>query len=200
MNKKHKIRYYVGIDEVGRGPLAGPVSVGVFCIPVDNLSYIDTATDSKQTTLKARDDFYKTMLSLRRDGICSFTVVHKTAKQIDMLGISRCIKDAIATGLAQLSVDPISTQIFLDGLLYAPAEYIHQRTIIKGDSIEKTIGAASIVAKVTRDRYMVRMSKTYPDYGFEAHKGYGTETHRKAIKRSGICPLHRAKWVRNILG
>jgi ribonuclease HII len=191
--------YIVGIDEVGRGPLAGPVSIGVFLIHRKNLDKIAMAHDSKQVSQKGREEICKEFKRLKSDGFCDYVIVSKSSLMINRHGISKCIKDSISQGLAKLNIDPKNTEIKLDGLLYAPKQYINQETITKGDSKEKVIGAASIVAKVTRDKFMLKQAEKYPEYGFESHKGYGTKKHREAIQKIGVCPLHRDLWVRNIL-
>ena len=194
-----KPRYIVGIDEVGRGPMAGPVTIGVFVIHKDNVDKIAIAHDSKQVSEKGREEIFKEFKKLKKEGLCDYVVVNKSNLMINRHGISKCIKDSISLGLRKLEIDPAYAVIKLDGLLYAPAEYMHQETITKGDAKEKVIGAASIVAKVTRDRFMIRQAKKYPQYGFENHKGYGTKKHREAIQKYGICPLHRDLWVRSVL-
>ena len=194
-----KIEYLVGVDEVGRGPLAGPVSVGVFVISKKNLRKIDIANDSKKLTEKDRKNISDQFTAMRKNGLCDFVVISKTSKQIDKFGISTCIKKSIAEGLKKLNIDPKISMIKLDGLLSAPEEYIYQETITKGDSKEKVIGAASIVAKVHRDSHMTRIAKKYPEYGFEQHKGYGTKKHCDAIKKNGVCDIHRELYVRNVL-
>jgi ribonuclease HII len=191
--------YIVGIDEVGRGPLAGPVSVGVFVIHKEHMDKIAIAHDSKQVSEKGREEICKEFKKLKSEGLCDYVVVSKSSLMINQNGISNCIKTSIAEGLLKLNIDPNNTEIKLDGMLYAPEKYINQETITKGDSKEKVIGAASIVAKVTRDKFMVNQAKKYPEYGFESHKGYGTKKHREAIREIGTCPLHRDLWVRNIL-
>lgn len=194
-----KPEYIVGIDEVGRGPMAGPVTICVFLIHRKNLREIDFADDSKKLTKKKREAIFKKLKSLKKKEKCNYVIVSKSSKMINKHGISFCIKDSITTGLKKLNINPLFAEIKLDGLLYAPQEYIYQETITKGDSKEKVIGAASIVAKVTRDRYMERQAEKYPEYGFDSHKGYGTKKHRDAIVKNGLLPLHRDLWVRNIL-
>jgi ribonuclease HII len=117
---------------------------------------------------------------------------------IDRIGIQQAIKRALNRCLTKLGADPRNTLIVLDGGLYAPTVYM-QRTIIRGDATIPVIAYASIVAKVTRDNYMKRMAKKYPQYGFERHVGYGTEAHIRAIKRYGITPLHRESFLTRII-
>ena len=188
-------QYIIGIDEVGRGPLAGPVSIGVFVIPKKHIRKITLANDSKKLTESKREELFKYFSELRKEGICDFYVIHESAKQIDKIGISACIKRAMKKGLAKTALSPDICDVRLDGSLYAPAEYTKQKTIVKGDSKDKAIGAASIVAKVTRDRKMVRLGKKYPHYGFEIHKGYGTKKHREDIVKFGASDVHRKSWI-----
>ena len=178
--------------------MAGPVTIGVFLIHRDHVGSINFADDSKKLSEKKREEMFKELNLLKKQGICNFVTVSKNALQINKKGISFCIKDSIRIGLSKIVEDPTHVHVKLDGLLSAPEEYIFQETITKGDSKEKVIGAASIVAKVTRDRYMNREAKKYPEYGFENHKGYGTRVHVEAIKKHGIINHHRNLWVRNI--
>ncbi len=193
-----KTEYLVGIDEVGRGPLAGPVSIGVFVIEKRNQRKLSLANDSKKLTESKREELFLYFKKLKKEGLCDFVVVHESAKQIDKIGISACIKRAIKKGLSRIDKKPDDCVVRLDGSLKAPEEYKNQQTIIKGDSKEKVIGAASIVAKVTRDKYMIRQAKKYPEYGFEFHKGYGTKKHRDLIQKKGALELHRKTWLTNI--
>jgi len=200
------IQYVVGIDEVGRGPLAGPVTIGVFMIPVSvykggdrKRDYLpEGITDSKKLSAKKREELTSALRALRTRDLCSYTTVSQPASEIDRIGISKCIKKCIAQGLQRLKCDPQKTFIYLDGSLKAPEEFLHQETVIKGDSKIKVIGAASIVAKVWRDAYMTRLAQKYPEYGFEIHKGYGTKMHRGVIKKKGSIVFHRLSYLGNI--
>ncbi len=210
MSKKDKIitKWLVGIDEAGRGPLAGPVSVGLVLVPNDfDWDLISGVGDSKQLSEKRREEIFECAKLLQKEGKFQYIVEMVAANKIDSEGISVCIKKAIATGLKKLSstrlnlvLDPVDVMVKLDGSLRAPIEYVHQETIIKGDSKEKVIGLASILAKVTRDRYMVRVSQDarFIAYDFARHKGYGTKAHREAIAQNGLSTLHRATYCRNI--
>ena len=202
-NLNKSIQHVVGIDEVGRGPLAGPVTVGVFMIPVSdylNVTFLpDGITDSKKLTAKKREELTSALQELRTLGHCSYTTVSQPASEIDRIGISKCIQKCIATGLRRLECNPKKTFIFLDGSLRAPVEFLYQETVIKGDSKIQVIGAASIVAKVWRDAYMTRLAQKYPEYGFEVHKGYGTKMHREVIKIKGATSAHRLFYLKNIL-
>ena len=183
----------VGIDEAGRGPLAGPVAVGIAVVPRGfDWRLLPRVDDSKKLNAKDREAVFRVAHTLRREGIIDFTVSLVGHETIDRQGISWAVVLGITRGLRRLSLNPKSVHILLDGLLHAPPEYTQQETVIHGDAQEKVIGLASILAKVTRDRRMVRLGKRYPGYGIEVHMGYGTLAHRNAIRKLGISPIHRA--------
>ncbi len=185
-------KYIIGIDEAGRGPLAGPVSIGIAVVPVGfNWNMILGVGDSKKVLPKNREAIFRRAKLLKKEGILDYAVVLVSAKVIDAHGITRAVSLGIARALKKLACNPKKVIVRLDGLLKAPQEYVHQKTIIKGDAKEKVIGLASIMAKVTRDRTMVCVARNYPRYGFETHKGYGTLAHRRAIKKYGLSPIHR---------
>lgn len=189
----------VGIDEVGRGPLAGPVTVCAVMVPADfKISFFRGITDSKKMTKMSRQEWSDKLSKARREGKIAFCVSSVSARQIDQYGIAPAIRLAIARSLKQLKADQKRDKIFLDGSLKAPKEFLQQKTIIKGDSKNKLISAASVIAKVYRDKYLNRLGNKYPLYGFEIHKGYGTEMHRKAIKKHGMCPEHRWSFCGNL--
>ncbi len=189
----------VGIDEVGRGPLAGPVTVCAVMVPADfKMSFFRGITDSKKMTKKSREEWSDKLHKARREGKIAFCISSVSARQIDQYGIAPAIRRSIARSLKQLKADYTKDRIFLDGSLKAPKEFIQQKTIIKGDSKNKLISAASVIAKVHRDKYLTRLGKKYPMYGFEIHKGYGTQMHRKAIKKEGMCPEHRRSFCGNL--
>ncbi|MCA9366395.1 ribonuclease HII [Candidatus Kaiserbacteria bacterium] len=221
-----KIRYIVGVDEVGRGPLAGPVAVGAVCVPLDfDWDLLKGVTDSKKLTEQKREELYRAAASMRRSGAIQWSVAMVSAADIDKQGIVPCIHTALKRSLHRATNSTIyrtnengdknnryitinrnintcysDVIVKLDGGLKAPAEFINQETIIKGDSKEKVIGLASIVAKVTRDRYMVSLGKQaeFSAYGFATHKGYGTKAHRQAIAEYGLSPQHRRSFCRNL--
>jgi ribonuclease HII len=192
------LEYLVGIDEAGRGPLAGPVAVGMVKTPVDfDWNLISGVGDSKKVTPKNREAIFRRAKELKKEGKLDFTVIMGSAKDIDEKGIAIVIKNAIEKGLKKLKVKPEECFVKLDGALRAPSEF-EQETIIKGDSKELVIGLASICAKVTRDEYMNKQSIIYPEYGFLQHKGYGTQMHREAIAKFGHSPEHRRTYCKNI--
>ena len=195
-----RIMQTVGIDEVGRGPIAGPVAVASFCMLRPNVlqKYISQGArlrDSKKLSKQAREEWYKKVREWQKAGACNFSVVMISAQEIDKVGIAPAIRTALRRSLKKVAPDT-RTQILLDGGLRAPEKYTRQKTIIKGDEKEWSIALASIVAKVTRDRYMYRAGKKYPAYGFEKHVGYGTKQHYEALSTHGMCDLHRRTFLR----
>jgi len=188
----------VGIDEVGRGPLAGPITLCALCVKND-FDFVNFAgiKDSKKLSPQKREEWFEKISKLCTDGQVSFALSSVDADEIDSMGLTHCIKKAIRNILSELKLDPQKTEVRLDGSLYAPKEFIFQKTIIKGDEKEPVISAASIVAKVTRDKMMVKFAEKYPEYGFEKHKGYGTPMHQKAIRAYGLTPIHRRSFIKN---
>ncbi|MBI2120870.1 MAG: ribonuclease HII [Parcubacteria group bacterium] len=199
MKTRENFRYIVGIDEAGRGPLAGPVAVGAFCARADFCGFKNFSAgvkDSKQLSEKKREEWYAKMLCEKELGNFSFAVSFASSGMIDRRGLSFALKHAIALSLEKLACPPEHTLVLLDGGLYAPAEYIFQETIIKGDEKEPVVSLASIAAKVLRDRMMIRLAKQHPVYGFEKHKGYGTAAHYIAIARHGVLEkVHRKSFL-----
>lgn len=190
-----------GVDEAGRGPLAGPVAVGVAVAPLDfDWTRIPGVTDSKKVAPKNREKIYAIARTLKRQHALDYAVSLVSAAQIDKIGITRAVALGIERCFNKLGLNPQYTYVKLDGLLKAPPLFTSQETIIKGDAKEKIIGLASILAKVTRDRTMVRYAKEFPQYFFEAHKGYGTALHYEAIKVHGFSPLHRLSFCKRIRG
>ena len=202
-----KIHQIIGIDEVGRGPLAGPLTIGAFAVSQKNRKNFEDKllklgiTDSKKLSEQKREEYVKQLSELKKSRRCDYVTVSVSAKQIDKKGMSWCLRYAVQTALKKLDANVKTTQVLLDGSLYAPLEYLQQETITKGDLKEVLIGAASIVAKVKRDTFMKKLSlkKEYEKYRFEVHKGYGTKKHREAIQKYGLSDVHRRSFCRNIL-
>tara|TARA_B100000508_G_scaffold140089_1_gene140092 strand:+ start:1525 stop:2112 length:588 start_codon:yes stop_codon:yes gene_type:complete len=193
-----KTRFHIGIDEAGRGPLAGPVAVGVVKIPKNfDWGLIEGVNDSKQLSPENREAIFRQAQDLRHRGLIDFAVAQVGPSYIDEHGIVPAIKLAMSRCIKRLDLNPAEVSIRLDGSLSAPLQY-KQATIIKGDSLWPEIGLASIVAKVTRDKYMERIARKYTQYGFEEHKGYGTKVHREAIAKYGKSPIHRVSYCKNI--
>ena len=200
-----KKQWVIGIDEVGRGPLAGPVTVAAVAMPFMKhetwnmkQTFFAGIRDSKRLTASQRQSWNK---KIHRKFLC--TVSSVSCGVIDKNGIMYAVRLAVASCLKKLSKKCFmfrdSCYVILDGSLAAPPEYKNQQTIIKGDEKVPIIAAASIIAKVHRDRYMTRLAKKFPQYGFEKHKGYGTVLHREAIQKHGISEIHRKTFCRNIL-
>lgn len=193
----------IGIDEAGRGPLAGPVAVAAVKIGRNFNSiypgFFKGIKDSKKLTESEREMWFALATEARRIGELDFSVTLISHSIIDKHGMTKAVQKGIKKNLLNLAPPPKTTHIFLDGLLKAPIEFEHQLTITKGDEKVPVISLASIIAKVTRDRHMLKMAKKYPEYGFEKHKGYGTPNHINAIINFGITPLHRVTFLKNIL-
>ncbi len=188
-------QFLVGVDEAGRGPLAGPVAVGIVVAPhdFDIRAVFPGVADSKMLTEKKRESIFEILRSLSQENheyTARYTVVFSSSKEIDTLGITNAVRKAAWKGIHTLTPNASKTHILLDGLLHAPPEY-QQNTIIRGDQTEPIISLASIAAKVERDHLMRRLAKEFPHYGFEKHKGYGTDAHYEAIWRHGLCDIHR---------
>lgn len=181
-------QYIAGIDEVGRGPFAGPVVACALILPKDcDILYIN---DSKKLSAKKRDELYDILVE-QAVGIGIGIV---PSQRIDEINILQATYEAMRIAIADL---PLVPDVLLNDAVTIPEVTIPQVPIIKGDAKSITIGAASIVAKVTRDRMMEDYAKEYPQYAFEKNKGYGTAEHIKAIKEYGLCPIHRRSFVKN---
>lgn len=191
--------FIVGIDEVGRGPIAGPVTIGVCVVPSNfDFSHFKGIRDSKKLSEKKRNEWSAKIHELKDKRMLSFAIASISAIEIDTEGISYCLKKAIEEGLVELKLNPAEAEIRLDGSLKAPAEFLNQKTIIRGDEKEPIISAASIMAKVHRDKLMTDFAQIYPLYGFEKHKGYGTSAHFKAVRAYGMTVIHRKSFLKTI--
>lgn len=193
------ITHIVGIDEVGRGPLAGPLTVCACKVPCTfDFSHFKGIKDSKKLPPKKREEWFAKISGFRARGELDFALSSVPPAEIDKMGVTFAIKKALKNALEALSLAPESTLIKMDGALRAPEKFLFQETIIKGDEKIPIISAASIVAKVTRDRYMTKQAKFYSAYGFERHKGYGTKEHFELIRKHGLSPIHRKSFCKNI--
>ncbi|HEY4479443.1 MAG TPA: ribonuclease HII [Candidatus Paceibacterota bacterium] len=190
------IKYLIGIDEVGRGPLAGPFTVGAVAIPFGSKLYLGAVKDSKQLLPEDRDRLFRKINALRKDGKLRHSISHIAPHVLDKIGLTKSAHSAVARSLKKLKVKPDECLVLLDGGLRAPNEFLNQRTVIKGDEKIKIIALASIVAKVTRDRTLIRLSKKYPEYDFHVHKGYGTKRHYERLRLYGPCEIHRKLFLR----
>ena len=185
------IKYIAGIDEAGRGPLAGPVVVGVVILPKDSM--IEGVNDSKKVSEKKREKIYE---EITQNAI-SWSVGIADQNEIDDINILQATKLALKRAIEGLEIKP--DLILVDALTNIDTHGIPYKSIIKGDAKEYSIAAASIIAKVTRDRMMYEYDKIYPEYGFAGHKGYGTAKHIAAIKQNGPCILHRKTFIKNFM-
>lgn len=191
--------HIVGIDEAGRGPLAGPVAVGGVRISNNfNKKFFKGIKDSKQLSLEERELWFALAQEARKKGQLDFAVSLVSEKVIDKHGITYAIRLGIKRVIKKLGVTGEDSKIFLDGALKAPHEFSHQLTVIKGDEKIPIISLASICAKVVRDRRMVKVSEKYPQYDFDLHKGYGTRIHRLALEKYGPTELHRLTFLKNL--
>lgn len=183
-------QYICGIDEAGRGPLAGPVVAGAVVLPKDcRILYIN---DSKKLSEKKREELFEV---ISREAV-SIGIGMVSPERIDEINILQATYEAMREAVNKLTIKP---DILLNDAVTIPGIDITQVPIIKGDAKSLTIGAASIMAKVTRDRLMYDYDKLYPEYGFAKHKGYGTKQHTQAIFEYGACPIHRMSFLKNIL-
>lgn len=198
MQQKQKTQFIIGVDEVGRGPLAGPVAVGAVVVTPAMIRRFRDIKESKQLTPKAREEWYARIQKSVGDDL-RFAVSFVSASKTDRKGIAWSIRRALAASLKKLAVNPDECRVLLDGGLSAPPEYVLQQTIVRGDATETAIAMASVVAKVLRDRCMVRLDKKYPKYGFAIHKGYGTKRHIHAISKHGVSPEHRLTFLSRIV-
>ena len=178
-----------GIDEAGRGPLAGPVCAAAVIMPYGII--IDGVNDSKKLTEKKRELLFDT---IKEKSLC-YGIAFSDEKEIDEVNILNATFLAMKRAVKSLKIQP--DLILVDGNRL-PDFDIPAKAIIKGDSLSHSIACASILAKVTRDRLMKELSKKYPEYGFEKHKGYGTKVHYEAIKANGVCEIHRKTFLKNM--
>lgn len=195
--------YLIGVDEAGRGPLAGPVAIGTSYISkkeskkVFSILKKHRLNDSKQVKESDREKLYKLLSQMKKEKILNFEVSLISADIISKKGISYAIKLGIEKNLKKLKIKPQQSILELDGALKVPeGKWGRASVIVKGDTIKPSIMIASILAKVTRDRHMKKLSKKYPQYEFEIHKGYGTKKHREYIQKYGISKEHRVGWCK----
>ena len=175
-----------GIDEVGRGPLAGPVVAGAVILPKDcDILYIN---DSKKLSEKKREELYEVIM----EKAVAVGLGYSTPARIDEINILQATYEAMREAIGKLIVTP---DLLLNDAVTIPEVDIRQIPIIKGDAKSISIGAASIVAKVTRDRLMVQYDEVYPMYGFASNKGYGARAHIEALEKYGPCPIHRKSFI-----
>jgi ribonuclease HII len=194
--RKISMRFVIGVDEAGRGPLAGPVAVGTVRVVegFDILSAFPGLNDSKKLTEKKRETIFMQLQEEIRKGNVSAVVYLASAQKIDAGGIVPAVRSALYKGVRKLLPNPEEGKVYLDGSLKAPPEY-EQETIIGGDGKVPAIMLASVAAKVTRDRLMKKLALEHPLYEFEVHKGYGTKKHYELLREHGPCDIHRLTFL-----
>lgn len=189
--ENEKIKFVCGIDEAGRGPLAGPVVVGAVIMPAD--SFIEGVNDSKKISEKKREKIYEQII----EEAISYSVGIVDQNKIDEINILNATKLGLKLAIEGLQTKP--DVIMVDALNHIDTGGIPYISVVKGDAKNYCIAAASIIAKVTRDRMMREWDEIYPIYGFAKHKGYGTAEHIKTIKENGPCMLHRKTFIKNFI-
>ncbi len=183
--------YLCGIDEVGRGPLAGPVYAAAVILPTDtDILYLN---DSKKLSEKKREELYDVIM----DKAVAVGIGCASEKRIDEINILQATFEAMTEAVKNLQVKPGA--LLIDAVHIPQLEEYKQISIIKGDAKSVSIAAASIIAKVTRDRIMKEYAKEYPQYGFDSNKGYGSAEHIEALKKYGPCPIHRRSFIGNFV-
>lgn len=184
------MHFIAGVDEAGRGPLAGPVCAAA--VVLEDGKYIEGVNDSKKLSEKKREELYDIIIKEAKSyAIC---MIHE--KEIDDINILNATFKAMNTAVNNLSTQP--DYVLIDGNAIKGMEISHE-CVVKGDAKCNAIGAASILAKVTRDRYMMQMHEKYPEYEFDKHKGYPTKLHYEKIEKHGISPIHRLSYLKKIL-
>lgn len=182
--------YICGIDEVGRGPLAGPVVAAAVILPKDcRILYIN---DSKQLSEKKREELFEVIMETAVSTGLGFV----TPQRIDEINILQATYEAMREAISKLTPQP---DVLLNDAVTIPGVKIRQVPIIKGDAKSVSIAAASIIAKVTRDRLMVEYDQVFPEYGFASNKGYGAAAHIEALKKYGPTPIHRKSFIKNLI-
>ena len=181
-----------GVDEAGRGPLAGPVCAAAVILPPD--LEIEGLNDSKKLTDKRRRALYDVIT----EQALAYGIAFASEQEIDEFNILQATFLAMRRAVEQLKLQP--ELALVDGNREPDLGIIPVKTIIKGDSLSANIAAASILAKVTRDRFMEEQDAIYPQYGFSVHKGYGTQAHYAALREYGVCPIHRRTFLKKFYG
>lgn len=185
------LKLIAGVDEAGRGPLAGPVFAAAVIMSEDK--YIPDIKDSKKLSEKKREKVFDYII----ENADYYAIASVDEQEIDEINILNATHKAMNAAVDSLGVKP--DYVLIDGNSIKNMDLPHQ-TVVKGDAKVACIAAASILAKVSRDRYIRELSYKYPEYGFDKHKGYGTAAHIDALKRLGPCPIHRKSFLKKILG
>jgi len=189
--KEKGFKYIAGVDEAGRGPLAGPVYAAAVILP--DGAELSGINDSKKLTPKKREELFEKITQIA----VSYAIFSVDEKEIDEINILNATHKAMNGAVDSLIQKP--DYVIIDGNSIKGMEIAHE-TVVKGDAKSISIAAASILAKVARDRYIDKMGEVYPEYGFEKHKGYGTKEHTDAILKYGVCPIHRKTFLKKLLG
>lgn len=187
---KNGYEFVCGVDEAGRGPLCGPVVAAAVILPKD--AHIEGVNDSKKLTEKRREKLYDDIMQ----NAVSVGVGVSDVDIIEEVNILNATKKAMLQAISNLKVNP--EYVLVDGNQKIDTD-IPLETVVKGDSKSESIAAASIIAKVTRDRLLIEYDKKYPEYGFAKHKGYGTKAHIEAIKKYGLTPIHRPSFCKKFV-
>ncbi len=178
-----------GVDEVGRGPLAGPVVCAAVIMPLGEEDLLLGVDDSKKLSIKKREELAE---KIKQKALC-YAIVEVDEKTIDEVNILQATRRGMREAIESLSLPP--NVVLTDGNMTLDIPF-PQKSIVHGDALSYSIGAASIIAKVYRDKLMDEYAKTYPTYGFEKNKGYGTAEHIQGIKEYGLCPIHRRTFTK----
>lgn len=186
-------KYIVGVDEVGRGPLAGPVVCAAVILPLEEENLIEGIDDSKKVSEKERER----LALLIKERAIAYSICEVGHEKIDEINILEATKLCMRQAVESLSVQP--DVVFIDGNFKIKTD-LPQQSIVKGDSLSYSIGAASILAKVHRDALMREWDKAYPQYGFSRNKGYGTQEHIEGLREYGPCKIHRQTFIKKLLG
>ena len=181
-----------GVDEAGRGPLAGPVFAAAVILPPDTI--IEGVNDSKKLSEKKREALFDVI----REKALAYGIAAADHSEIDDINILNATYLAMRRAVEML--EPAPDLIIVDGNRLPPDLPAEGRTLVKGDALCHSIACASILAKVSRDRFMLAMAEKYPQYQFEKHKGYGTAAHIAALREHGVCPIHRRSFLKKIEG
>ena len=183
------LQYIAGVDEVGRGPLAGPVVCAAVIMPLDEDKLVVGVDDSKKLSEKKREQLAE---EIKARALC-YTIVEIDEKTIDEINILEATRLGMKKAIESLEIPP--EVVLTDGNMTIDTHF-PQHSVVHGDALSYSIGAASIIAKVYRDNMMDELAKTYPHYGFEKNKGYGTAAHIQGIKEHGLCPIHRRTFTK----
>ena len=189
--KKFNCKLIAGVDEAGRGPLAGPVVCACVIMPMDSEKIIEGVNDSKKLSAKKREELFDKIVDIA----ISYSIVEIDEKKIDEINILQATKLGMKRAVENLKVMP--DLVLVDAVKIDVA--LPQENIIKGDALSYNIAAASILAKVYRDKLMENLDKKYPEYNFAKHKGYGTKAHIEALKKYGKCEIHRETFIKKFV-